>query len=80
MTCALVVVFEPDNIVLAQIAPRLDFNDFQWDFAGIGQAMNLTERDIGRLVFTQDHDFVATGDFCRALNDDPVLGAMVVFL
>lgn len=42
--------------------------------------MYLPQGNVGGLVFSQGQNLVATGDLGRALNDNPVLSTMVVFL
>src|SRR4029077_7138572 len=52
----------------------------QRDFARVFQAMSGADRNVGGLVFRQHHFLVATADLSRALDDDPMLGAMMVHL
>ena len=42
--------------------------------------MHGAQRDVGRLVFGQQHDFVTHGDLGGAAHHDPVLGTVVVHL
>ena len=42
--------------------------------------MNFTKRDVGRLVFSQQEGFFAAGYPGGSLDDNPVLGAMMVLL
>jgi hypothetical protein len=46
-------VFIPNDVILAQIASGLHFDDFQWDRAGVGETMNLVNGDVGGLVFSK---------------------------
>jgi hypothetical protein len=41
------VVFKPHDVVFAQVAARLHFDDLQRDAAGVGQAVHLAQRDVG---------------------------------
>ena len=42
--------------------------------------MHLAQRDVGRLIFSEQPFFVAVGDFGRTANDHPMFGAMAVLL
>ena len=42
--------------------------------------MKFSERDIGELIFGQQQNFIAASNFSRALDDDPVFSAVMVFL
>lgn len=42
-----VCIFKPHNVILAQITPRLHFDDFQRDRSGIGESVHFAERDVG---------------------------------
>ena len=46
-------VFKADDVIFAQVAAGLDFNDFQRDFAGVAESVLLSKRYVGRLVFVQ---------------------------
>ena len=43
----LVVIFNPNNIILAQIGTNLCFDQDDIDFAGVAQAVQFTDRNIG---------------------------------
>ena len=51
-----VVILDPDNIILAEIASGLDLDQFQQDFAGIFQPVDGADRDVDRFVFVDDLD------------------------
>ena len=42
--------------------------------------MNFAEWNVSGLVFRQQNAFVSTNNFSRALDHDPVFGAVVMFL
>src|SRR5471030_3204104 len=77
---ALVDVLEAHDVVLAQVAAGLHFDQVQRHLAGIFQPVVHADRDIGRLVFRQQLDALAAGDAGRAADHHPVLGAVVVHL
>src|SRR5579883_2676798 len=77
---AAVAVFEAYDIVLAEIAARLDLDQVHRDLAGVFEPMQGSKRNIGRLVFGQHHLLVAATDLGGALDDDPMLGAVMVHL
>src|SRR6516164_293016 len=75
-----VAVLEADDIVLAEIAPGLHLDQVQRDFARVFEPMRGADRDIGRLILRQHHLLVAAADLGGALDDYPMLGAMMVHL
>src|ERR1043166_7595468 len=77
---ALVNILEPDDVVLAEIAAGLNFDQFERNLAGIGEPMHGPDRDIGRLVLVDDLLGLAHGDLGRPAHHDPVLGAMKMLL
>src|SRR5471032_510629 len=73
-------IFKPLDIVFAQVAARLHFDDLEWNLARVAQTVDRGNRNVGRLVLTeQEHVFVA-GDFRGAADHNPVFGAVVVHL
>ena len=48
-----VVVFEADDVVLAEVRARLHLDDLERHLARVGEAMRLAERDVGALVLAQ---------------------------
>lgn len=72
-------VFKPHDVVFAEVGAGLDFDEFEVGLAGVFEAMDDAEGNVGGLVFGEQQGVFATGDFCGALDDDPVFGA-VVFL
>ena len=74
------LVHDPNNIILAQIRARLDLDHLQQNLARIGQPMHVALGNIDRLVFPHRLHRVANGDFGRALDADPVFGAVVMLL
>lgn len=76
----LVIILDADDIILTDIGPCLDFDQFERDLALVCQTVQLTDRDIDRLVFRQKPRFLAHRHRRRALDHDPVFRAMIMFL
>jgi hypothetical protein len=74
------VIFKTDDVVFAQVAAGLHLDDFQRYGAGVCQAVHFAQRDVCRLVFSQKQHLVAVSNFGSSLDDNPVLGAVVVLL
>ena len=49
-----VLIVETDDIILAQIAADLNFDQLKWYLARIGEPMDVPDRDVDRLVFVYD--------------------------
>ncbi len=77
---AAVDVFEADDVVFAQVATGLHFDQLQRYLAGVGQAVHGGHRQVGGLVLGQQEDLVVTGDLGGPGDHDPVLGTVVVHL
>ncbi len=77
---ATITVLIAYNIVLTEIFARLHLDDLERNLAWVFQAMGLAEGDVGALVFSEQKGFTALSNLGRALDDDPVLGAVVVAL
>src|SRR5258708_35749166 len=77
---ALIVIFDPDDIVLAQITSGLNLDQFQRNLAGIFHPMGRSDWDIDRFVLVHDLDEFIDGHARRATHHDPVLGPMMMFL
>src|SRR5262247_1628113 len=77
---ASVDVVEAHDVVLAEIAADLHFDQFEWDLARIGKPMNVADRDIDGFVFVHAAHVIAERDLGRSLDHDPMLGAMEVLL
>src|SRR5262245_32084658 len=73
-------VVEPNNVVLAQIAADLHFDQLQRDFSRIGEAMDRTDRHIDGFIFVHQPHIVADRDLGDATHYDPVFRAMEVLL
>src|SRR5690606_38966799 len=73
-------VLDPDYVVFAEIRASLYLYQLKVDFAGVGEAMYATEREIDRLVLTEHRYDAVYCHLRRAANDDPMFGSMVVFL
>jgi hypothetical protein len=77
---ALIDVFEPLDIVFAEIATGLDLNQLERDFPFVGHAVHASDRDVDRLVLVHGTDLITDCHLGRATHDNPVLGAMAMFL
>src|SRR3954471_12630711 len=77
---ALIVVFNPDDVVFAEIASSLDLDQLQHDFTGVLHPVHSAHRDVNGLVLVHAFDGLVDGDAGGAADHDPVLGAMMVLL
>ena len=77
---ALVVVLEAHDVILAQVAAGLHFNQVKRRIADVFEAMLFPDGDVGGLVFVQQQGFLAASHLSLAGNHDPVFGAVLVFL
>eukprot|EP01035_Chromulina_nebulosa_P005080 gene5080-6888_t len=62
------------------VAARLHLDHLEHHLAGVVQAMHLADGDVGGLVLRQQVHLLSARDLGRALDDDPVFGAVVVLL
>lgn len=63
-----VTVFESNDIILAEIAAGLHFDDFQRDVAKVFQTVFHSYRDVGGLVFGEQQNLVATRNLGGAFD------------
>ena len=77
---ATVNILETDDVVFAEIAAGLDLDQNEIEGSGVLEPVGDTNRDVGRLVLGEDRFLLALGHSGGALDDDPVLGAVVVHL
>src|SRR5438067_12772409 len=77
---ALIVVFNPDDVVFPEIAAGLDLDQLQHDLAGVLHPVHRAHRDVDRLVLMHRLHGLVDGDPGSAADHDPVLGPMVVLL
>ena len=75
-----VAIIKADDIVLAEVAPRLDLDDLQRFGADVFHAVLGAERDVGRLVGLKVKHLITTGDAGAPGNHDPMLRTVVVQL
>ena len=75
-----VVVFNPDNVVLAEIIAKLNFNEGQQLLAGISQPMVGTWRNEQMLTRRQLRFAIAADDIGDAINNHPMFAATRVTL
>src|SRR5690606_883704 len=73
-------VVEADDVVLAEVGTALHLDDVQLHLAGVLQAVDDPEGNIGGLVLGEQQFLVAAGHQGGAAHHDPVLGAVVVLL
>src|SRR2546428_1609361 len=77
---ATVAVFEAHDVILPQIATRLDFDEVERFLSRIFEAMLGADRDIRGFVLREEHDFLAARHFRGARHHHPVLRAILVHL
>src|SRR5205085_4723003 len=75
-----VPIVESDDVVFAEVAAALHFDQQQWHGAGILEAMPVLGGDESRLVLAQREVALAIRDARFAAHDDPMLAAMAVEL
>src|SRR5262249_19632545 len=74
------VVFEPHDIVLAQIGSGLNFYQLKVDLSRIFQTMRGSHWDKGGFVLVQDLDLVSDRHTRGTPDNDPMFGPMVMHL
>jgi len=79
-SASLIIIFNPNDVVLTEITSGLNLNQFQDNLAGVFQPMSGTDRDVDRLIFVHDLDEFVDGYARRAAHHDPVLGAVMMLL
>ena len=77
---AAVSVLDTNNVILSQIGAALHLNDIEGLATRIGEAVNTAQRQVDRLVFSQEDFFIVTGDDSGAIDYNPMLCPMKVFL
>jgi hypothetical protein len=73
-------IVETHDVVFAEIGADLHLDQFERDLSGIGEPVRAADRNIDRVVFLHRADLAVDGDLRRALDHDPVLGAMEMLL
>jgi hypothetical protein len=73
-----IIVLDANDIVLSEIAPRLNRDQLQINFSRIFEPVMSSYGDINGFVFMDDLCFLPDGDASRAAYHDPMLSAMVV--
>src|SRR5215472_5663018 len=68
---ATIDVVETNDVVLAEIAAGLHLDQLERDFSQIGQTMDRTDGDVGRLVLVHDLFDLADRHFRSAAHHDP---------
>src|SRR5215813_6547869 len=77
---AVVDIVAAHDIVLAQVAADLHFDDLERRLAWVFKAVPLGGDDVDRLVFTHELLFPTDRHFGRAVHHHPMFGAMMVHL
>ena len=77
---AAIDIIEADDIVLAQIAPRLHLDQFERDLAGIGQPMDGAQGDVGRFILVNDALLAVDRHLGGAAYHHPMLGPVHMLL
>src|ERR1700722_12863128 len=75
-----VIVLDPDDVVLTEIAAGLNLDQLQQYLAGFLQPMHGADRNIDRFVLVHRLDGFIHRDARRTSHHDPVLRAVMVFL
>jgi hypothetical protein len=75
-----VVIFKPNDIILAQILAILDFNNHEWNYARIFEAMLGASGDVCGLIAVEDFFFIIASDYGSPADHDPMFAAVVVHL
>src|SRR5258708_4179340 len=79
-SASLVVILDTDDVVFAEIAAGLHFDQFEQNLAGVFQPVGGADRDVDRLVLVDDLDEIIDRYPRRTANHDPVLGTVVMHL
>src|SRR5690606_31722625 len=66
------------DVVLAEVAARLDLDQFHRSGAPVAQAAHAAARNVRALVLLQVEHLAVAGDLGHAGDDHPVLGAVAV--
>ncbi len=69
-----------DDVILAEVAPGSDLDQFQRDFTGVFQTVANPQGDVDGLVLLEQKLLLAAGHTGRAAHHHPVLGAVAVLL
>ena len=80
LSFATVGILKPHDIVLTQIFTRLHLDKVERGLFRVFQPVHDSKWNIGRFVFLEIESLFATGNPRRAVDDNPVLGPLVVFL
>ncbi len=77
---AAVVVFEPNDVVFAEIVAALHFDDMHRLIERVRNSVYRANRNVGRFVHGQVELFVIQRDACLALHHRPVFRALRMLL
>ena len=77
---ATVVIFQPNNIVFTKVLAALHLNDMDWFIERVGNAVYVTDCNVGRLVNAEVELFVIFRDPGYATHNYPMLGPLGVLL
>src|ERR1700677_1498708 len=73
-------VVDTADVVLTEIAAGLNLDQLDVDLAWIGEPVGRAHRQVDRRGHVDERIFVVEGDLGGAAHDDPMLGAVMVFL
>src|SRR5262249_39659575 len=77
---ATVHVFEPHNVIFAEIAADLYFDQLERNFAWIAKPVNAPNRNIDRFILMHDSRLATDCHLGGSPNDNPMLSAVKVLL
>lgn len=75
-----IIILEAEDIVFSKIGARLDFHNNKRFFSLVGKAMNGAGWNKTRLIFMEALMVVVDGNGCCPLQDDPMLGPVLMAL
>src|SRR3569833_4763045 len=73
-------VLNADDVVLAEVSAGLHLDEVERNFPRFFQPVHAAERNEDRFVFSQQDFLIVARYDGRAVNDDPMLRTMIVFL
>ena len=73
-------ILHADNIVFAEIGTRLHLDQVERDLPGILKTMHAAQRNKDRFILAKEDFLIVARNNRGAVDDNPVLGAMEMFL
>ena len=71
-------VFISFDVVFAEIAAGLDFDQVKRNLAGIDQTVNTQWRQIDGFIFVQNESFLVLGHFRDTVDHNPMFRAVMM--